>query len=662
MELYNINSEICEKENLLNEICNNTKNLENFQLIELQDNCIFSKIVKEIISKNGMNVKNVFLEYYSKTSKDCVRCKPEFLIKNRFLIMSNQIILPLTNNGDIFVHNERNIMYNFFEFGECILVNTKYDFQLNSDNFIVIYLTNLIDIMNNDEKWFYQEINKHSISIFKNSINYKKNIRLISLPRNKFRIMSDILYYDNIFDDFNSFIEKGNYNKNVNEKLIFKIVKNDIKNKISLCDVNNKNIQLIEDNDSLNLYELKKNMVDVMKIYFNSDIEENYFKKMCTDFNENISNICKNKFLYEEDIKIVFLNNDNLTYEEVTITNICKDVFENNNNLLIDYDIAIVDKYCNNYHMLKDLAIYTIIIVFDYLEEDDIFLIDSSGEFEYDSIKANINSNYKSIIKPDPLTIICCDSRYINFKSNKNFIQIIIYNRVSSNLDKYCGYRKEKVNYISNNISTKNNILLDPQYTKIPHMLLSTYDSNSFYIENLLQLYKPYLKYSKFLKFFYKPNITFINDCHCKNSNIFNINEFDLNKNLLNFLFPIYEYISNIENIVIIDNIHPLFKYIFYIYKNIIITGIEEIFSSGYSFNMIKCFITPNINNTIFNNIYDDIHDNKNNNLIIYASINLDFSNENFGKTMLYTNYVNIENKNYTNKNTLEFIIEAKNI
>ena len=94
---------------------------------------------------------------------------------------------------------------------------------------------------------------------------------------------------------------------------------------------------------------------------------------MCTDFNENISNICKNKFLYEEDIKIVFLNNDNLTYEEITITNICKDIFENNNNLLIDYDIAIVDKYCNNYHMLKDLAIYTIIIVFDYLEEDDIF-------------------------------------------------------------------------------------------------------------------------------------------------------------------------------------------------------------------------------------------------------------------------------------------------
>jgi hypothetical protein len=460
--------------------------------------------------------------------------------------------------------------------------------------------------------------------------------------------MNEIIYYDNndnIFDDFNSFIKKGNYYKNVNKKLIFKIVKNDIKSKISLCDINDENFKLIEDNNSLNLYEIKKNIVDVIKINFNSGIEENNFKKMCINLNENVSNICKNKFLYEEDMKIVFLNDYNLTYEELIIRNICTKLLKINDKL-IDYDVAIVDKYCNNSDILKDLALYTIIIVFDYLEEDDIILIDSSGEFEYDSIKANMNSNYKCIIKPDPLTIIFCDSTYIKFKNNKNYIEIIICNKINTTLEKFCGYNKKKTNYISNGISIENNMLFDPQYTEIPHMLLSTYDSNSFYIENLLQLYKPYLKYSKFLKFFYKPNI----------------NEFHLNKNLLKFLYPIYEYISNIENIVIIDNIHPLFKYIFYIYKNIVITGIEEIFSSGYSFNMIKCFITPNINNTIFNTIYDDIHDNENNNLIIYASINLDFSNENFGKTILYTNYVNIENKNYTNKNTLEFIIEAKNI
>ena len=75
---------------------------------------------------------------------------------------------------------------------------------------------------------------------------------------------------------------------------------------------------------------------------------------------------------------------------------------------------------------------------------------------------------------------------------------------------------------------------------------------------------------------------------------------------------------------------------------------------------MKRCFITGNKDkNNNFNSIYCDTYENIKRNMLIYVSINLEMNSDNFGRMIMYTNYINYSNKNYNNRNTLEFIIEA---
>ena len=105
-----------------------------------------------------------------------------------------------------------------------------------------------------------------------------------------------------------------------------------------------------------------------------------------------------------------------------------------------------------------------------------------------------------------------------------------------------------------------------------------------------------------------------------------------------------------------IKNSDVIFPSIIDIYKKVIINILNNNNSyKNFYINVEKCCIIKN-DQSKYNLIYDDILDNPDDNLIIYANINIDDKSELFGNITISTNY---SNKDVFLKNSLLFIIEA---
>lgn len=619
--------------------------LNNIQLLHIKDNCIFSQISKYFILKSGYNIEDtyVLIDY------SCSYYSNDLSINNSdtklFISNDSEIIHPLmeniitlNDNDTIHFYNGKELIINKSKKGECFFIDYK-----TTD--IEYYTSKYTSILK-----FYYYKNKPNIKKFYNNENMEFfNIQISSLQEDNF-VFSDfpILFINNIYDQecIKSYMEKYNNLNNEERKVIINVKNESIKTHINNSDTN----YIANELDFINLHGIRNfyNYKNLSLIFDNIEKKElikNMFLNIKNKMNYN------NNFSYKQP-NIYFINKINLNREELLIKKIVENVLDKEYNSSI-HDITIGIN-SDIYNPFQNDLIYTIIFIFEETNENEILILQ---DFE----EPNLVSNHILFIKPLLLNAIGFQKhRMIENKiESKNFIEISVFNHIT--LNKYIQFldNVEKKPFLYKNKSIIDDNNLDFTFKNNISKIISTTNKDVFTVENIKKIYKKFVYDSNTLHFFYKPNITFVNENILdKNVEFFGIKTTYINSYFKPIFRNIEKYCKN--DIEIIDNKHYIFSQIIYIFNNIIINAIDSVFNNKYVFNVCNCTLISNKDELLkhFNSSYCDIQDNKNNSLIVYVDICIDTNTKYFGKLDIYTNYVNYGN---ILKNILRFTLEVEN-
>ena len=675
MEVINIEINSMDKKDnmfpLLDTFC---QDLNPIELLDLQNKNIFTGIAKEFLSKMGYNQYKTFvvMEYINNDAVcEPVNMKNILVNKDGESIANHNIcIVPLTNNGYMFFYDDddkQQLLYTPSKIGECVLITkSSMSYYIKGNKFIKFsYLTERPNI-----DLYYQ--------IYDN-VDTKTIISTVK-PEDFLEIQKGIEFVD---DEMLLTIHKYICLEINNEKSIYKTEKKKKKkliiplngirremrySKMELLGKDNENISLISEESCplimnnggpqmLNIYNMLEIKNKYYKLHFENTEDIKYIQSLCRSININANKKFDGLNINDEK-NLVFINKLNLTNEEKFILNISKTTLYECMNIkynMSDYDIAIEVNGTNN-SVINSNLIYSIILTFDSLDEEEIIII---NETPIDMVLLN----HIYIYNPEVMSVIRTNNCNIENNINKEkYIRINIYNSISSIAYKsvhqgMCSKEKYKKSYDDvDKCSSVDFDKLKMNYTRQNTKFISTSDNKYLQKKYILPIYKKYLHESRSLHFCYVADIVMVNEE--KNDNVYKIYNLQLNKKKCNELKKIKH---GDDNIIVINNVHESFIPVINIFKSVVVQAIEQLYGENkYLLNIKRSFIMGNKEkNDIFNSIYCDLHENINKNMIIYASINIEINSDNFGEMILYTNYVNYLNKNYNNRNTLEFIIET---
>ncbi len=622
---------------------NDCKNLSSIQILKQQKNCIFSEIAKNVIIKNGLFDVYILLQYCK--DSDYISDIDFKLNKNGEKVYEYcKCIITLSNEGNIILYDNKNILYSNCVQNECIILEKRINFFINSKNYIILYFNNS---------------KSYNIPEFINNNIYEKKIELTPLEANKFIINRD--YYQVYDIDNESFIKYINNKYDISNKdlkYIFFIEFKERENDITIYNNDNIGYDLYNNNKIFNIHGLNDiyNLTIKQIDFKNSLLHSNSLKISLKEFNDSVIKV----FNENIDTKILFFNEIDSFKIENFFTNICKDILLNEMGIKYipsQHDISVISSDFKEKNENK--LLYKIYFTINETNNDELLILEdyNNNENEIDLIK-----NHIYIINPEPFTIV--GSKNINIFSNSvkdnNIITINIYNKISrEDFWKTTFSRKKYLNFTSD-ITMEfdyNKISLIDAYKK--HITL--YDIDKFNTNEMINLSKNLLNENKILHFFLDMNISFINNV-IESDNIYKLIKCKCSEKYCNILQKIYDFNKTITtNTQEINNSHELFHLMVLFYKEFIIDNINTYYNINSNYNVKKCFITSPNNTLIYNDIYSEMYDNFNKNTIIYISFNIDTNDNNFGYIKYYTNYINETIKNFENKNTIEFIIESEN-
>lgn len=656
------------------------KDLENFSLLDLSIRNIFTEIANAFLYKFGYNKQrtSVIMEYIDKLETNYNNLIG-VIDKNGEPIDDYEekvCIIPLTNNGHMYFYDsvKRNqIVYNPSKIGECILINginIKLDI-FNCNKYIKLYYLKTTPDIEHKYKSYDNIEKKIIISMVKPErfIEIKKGLE----TTNGTFIIDTDNYINLEIDTEESIYRKEIENK---KKLIIPLIikKEEEESDLKFFLEDNDDVSLISESNCplnrgskiLDLYDMSK----IEKSYYKLDFENvevmKEYQTMCRNIIKNV-NIIKEEQLLQEKQNHVFINKIDLSNEEKFIMYISEKILYEEMNIiynLTEHDVAIdINHPCE--FDIPDL-IYSFILTFDTLDNDEILIMNRKmniNKSDKEDSDIDILLNHIYIYNPESMSIVGIKTNMeLENKINiKNFIRINIYKHIGLNYYTKCSSlmsQKMKYKNYDNNIVDKFVDKLEINYTKQNDMkIISTLDNNYLQKKHILPIYKNYLCESRSLIFCYDNNdMIFIDEI--KGDIVYNVYNLQINKKVLDEFKNIS---SSYDNITVINNLNVLFIPVLNIFKNVVINAIEKIYGKDiYLLNVKRCFITGNKEkDNNFNSIYSDLYENIKRNMVIYVSINIEINSDNFGRMIMYTNYINYSNKNYNNKNTLEFIIDA---
>jgi hypothetical protein len=647
MEFINIksnDSNIC-----IADSCCKLQQLNSFQLLNLNDNNIYTKIANYFILKNGYNQRNVHVVLKYKLRKSNNTELNEALITHNSDIMKccMETILLLNNESHVYLVNKTH--------------NTLIQCKAQQNN--------CINTTDPENTYFFSRCNK-SILTFTYYKNNKPNLPYFNYKCNDELTFSHVSKADFFMYDKKPII--------INDNISFKEITEFFNNEIILDDtINKKNIiltisylqetsQIFLPTDTQNILPDNLNVDNMFGLYdyyylslkFNTNIIEQNFQKMCKNILNNFNITCQSRPFFEKNL--VFINKCNLTMEETIIENIACNIICDKLGWIYDrskYDITISSTLFTH-PRLNEYHLYTIVLNFEKDNINDFFILSDNY--------TKLQSNHVYFINPTNINIIGFQPNQFkeqHFKTN-NYIFINIYYQITTSFYKtFTDNVKDKPYYQNThklNIEINKN---DIKYiTNHQEKHITTDNKDNFNIDTMKKIYKNYITENNVIHFFYNPNMMYLNNELIQNDNVFKINKAKINIQTHNLLTHIKENINFKKNNVIayINKDHALFMPIFGLYNNILTKAITCLYNDKFIFNVKKCFIRKEPEQFNYVSSFCDINDNKNNNLIIFISINLQNEYDTFGDINIYTNYTNY---NYTNntKYTLEYIIEAIN-
>lgn len=617
--------------------------LNNFQLLNIKNNCIFSEIAKYFILKSGYNIEDTYvtIHYQGGNCPDIFNNETIFFNNNSELIhplMEN--IITLNDDETIEFYNKEELIINRTKKGECFFIDNK-------QTEMTYYFSKYASIL----KIYYYKYKPNVEKIYNNENIILNNIQISSLNENNFLFLDDpIIFYNNTFDRecICNYMNKHQNLTNEKRIIIINVQQEFIKNDITIFNDNNTENEL----DLVNLYDIRNLYNYHNQILIFDSIKE---QELIKDTFLNIKNKthCDNNFSFKQP-NFYFINKINLNKEELLITNIVKEFFYSQLNTKFnpskhDITIELNSNVCNPF---KNELVYKIFIVFEETNENEIIILQ-------DNKQSYLMSNHILFIKPSPINVIGIQKHNMieNKIDSKKFIEISIFNHIPS--IKYTKFIENVENkpFLYKNTSITNNDCLHFKLKNNISKIISTKNKDVFTVENIKKIYKRF-PYDNTLHFFYKPNITFINEnISIKNDDIYVINTTFIHSDFKNILSGIEQSCKN--DIEIIDSKHNIFSPVIYIFNNIVSRALNSIFNKEYNFNVYNCSFTANKDEILkeFDITYCDIQDNKYNKLIVYVDICIDTNSEYFGKMDIYTNYVNFSNNL---KNILRFVLEVE--
>ena len=643
MEAYRITSNNLP---ITDQLC---KTLENSQLLNIQDNCIFSQIAKYFILKSGYNIEDTYVLIHYRGGDFNQRNNKNDVI---FINNDSEIINPLmeniiTLNDDDTIHfyNKNELIINKTKKGECFFINYK----TTTMSYHASRYTSMLR--------FYYYLNKPNLKHVHKSENTEfVNMQISPLQEYNFVFLDEpIIFVNNIYDRKSVFDYMNKYKNLSNEKrkIVIEVKKEIVKTDIYNCNKNYTENSL----DYINLHGIK-NFYNYQNISFVFD------NKQDQEYIKNIFLNIKNKTRYHNDFSfkqpsIYFINKINQNKEELLITKIVNKFFNSELNTEFDsskHDITI-NFNSDVYNPFEIDLIYTIFIVFEETNENEIIILQ-------DNVEQYLTSNHILFIKPSPMNAIGFQKHHMveNKLESKKFIEISIFNHITSN--KYIKFIENVENkpYLYKNPSIIKNSDLNFifKFKNNSSKIISTKNKDVFTVENIKKIYKKFTFDNNTLHFFYKPNIILVNEniLSYKHDEIYGVKTTYIHPNFKPMFTDIEKYCKNdIENI---DNKHDIFLPIIYIFNNIVTKALDSVFNKEYIFNICNCSIIANNTEILkeFDWSYCDIQDNKNDALIVYVDICIDTNSDYFSKLDIYTNYVNFSNNL---KNILRFTLEVEN-
>ena len=628
MELYNITTNEDDlKDQVVYEQLSKSV-FDHAELLNLDRPDFFSNIATEILISNGLCKNKTYVTVTTNPTNSC------FMYNDTYTVYPEMTLYLMLNNTDnmIIFHKEKSqILYSSCEKYKAVLItNEKLDITLSKLSQIVMFNFYLTKPPN---------INDHES-------NFTTNISIQSLKKEAF------LSYNTSISVTNNI---------VNDDIIKNFLNDDILMK-QLLHTSKYNILLNVNNSIVTSNMVCDNYINDNHIYFDS-IKRMYdfFYINCimnTGNKNNIQTICStiNEYLYQTTLQSRFtqvypncivLNKANHSVEEMFILSIVKQIFtfklgnEYDNSF---YDICISKMPAT--YIPEAKMIYGFIFCFDELDNNDYIVLEDNNK---------ISSNHIHIIKPNAMSII-------GFQPNQlKKCCVDIEKCVFINIYAFCGVAGDKT-YIKNTIESNltftdiNTIMSNIDYKPAEKQNITVLSSDDFKYDKLMTIYNTYSHLNSHIHFFYNPGIAF-NTCNNDIDNLRKTHKYNLDS----LFHPV---LKKINTIVLeydcyfyeIKNSDVMFPSIIDIYKKVIINILNNNNSyKNFYINVEKCCIIKN-DQSKYNLIYDDILDNPDDNLIIYANINIDDKSELFGNITISTNY---SNKDVFLKNSLLFIIEA---
>jgi hypothetical protein len=620
--------------------------LKRIQILELNDNCILSRLSYKFMISSGLNSEStsIVVEYIGGGPEEYV------LVDNdgEDLRCHGSVLISLTNDGYICVYdNEENkeIFYSDCCMGDYIKLN-------NRSIEYIMYGVNIVKIN------FYSKRPFNIKEIYNISSDDVPKIYLSPLDASEFVEMDDRIYLKDYIITHNA-IDKyicGIKRELRKKRLIIRVVekeKDEDRSCSFVCNNTVSDVKMVDDNDSediLRTWFYNKKLLRIYKIIVNELSGQEICYAIKGDINRRIKTLnCESNnelFINCNSNNELFINKINFNLYEKFILDICKEYIYNDTGKMsssYDYDITICVTD-NDKRISNSKHLFTLIITYEKMCEDDILIKKGIGHI--------------SLFRSD-LMYVCGYAGDIENKiDSSKYLKINIYKKMTCN--EYVHFsepaHQRKKPYLYNdtlkNIRSDNTVNIT--LNEIVAKNITTTCKDNITLCNIMNIYKNYD--NRYIIFQYVMD-TMVYHTNMSLTNIDVVKKLSINKEYHSIL-NIFKNESKLINII--DKSHELMIPSLRVFNEIIGDGIEKIYGINEKiFNMKKCFITGIVSeNTKFNSVYSSVCDNPNNNVIIYASINLDNDNNEYGMITYYTNYIHLACMNYNNTKTLEYITE----
>lgn len=608
------------------------------ELLNLDKPDILSNIATKILTSSGFCKHSTFITVSPNPNYKKIISEDNSVISP---VMILYLMLDNTDNMIFFHEKKSQILYSSCE---------KYKAVLVSDSNICVNISNSPKLV----MFSFYRSKPRKITYFES--NFTNIVSIQPLNRNDF-----FSYNTNI----------SLTNNIVNSDIINNFLNNDITMK-QLLHTSKYNIILNVNNSSITTNMECDNYINDNNIYFDSikgiydffyincimnTCDKNKIQTISSNINKYVKDFIlqHTRFTNTHYYTNIFINNNLSNVEDLFILSIVKQIFtfklgnEYNNTL---YDITI-SKALPTMRDSSNSLLYSVIFCFDKLDNNNYIVLSDNN---------NIYSNHLHIIKPNTMSIIgfqptqlkkyCLDTEKCFFI---NIFKYIAHDAGGRGI----GSRGAKT-YIKNTIESNltftdiNTIMSNIDYKPAEKQNITVLSSDDFKYDKLMSIYNTYFHLNSHIHFFYNPGIAF-NTCNNDIDNLRKTHKYNLDS----LFHPVLKKINTIVleyDFCEIKNSDVIFPSIIDIYKKVIINILNNNNSyKNFYINVEKCCIIKN-DQSKYNLIYDDILDNPDDNLIIYANINIDDKSELFGNITISTNY---SNKDVFLKNSLLFIIEA---